>query len=96
MGELRQADQRGGRTDVRRRRRPELQEIGPGREGVPDDEGVRSPSPHPLPDLHARHYVEMHMREALAPMLIDDEDGPVRDSPVPNAITAPSGHVTVS
>ena len=31
---LRRPDQCAGRADVRRRRRPDLQEIGPGREGV--------------------------------------------------------------
>ena len=31
------------------------------------------------------YYVEMRMRDALAPMLFDDEDGPVRDSPVATA-----------
>ena len=62
---LRRSDQRSGRADVRRRRRRDLQEIGPGREGVPDDEGVRPPGPadppppraegpRPPPDLHAR------------------------------------------
>ena len=29
--------------------------------------------------------VEMHMRKALAPLLFDDEDGPVRESPVAKA-----------
>ena len=31
------------------------------------------------------YYVEMHMRKALAPMLFDDEHGPIRDSPVAKA-----------
>ena len=35
------------------------------------------------------YYVEMHMREALAPMLFDDERGPVRDSPVAKAERSP-------
>ena len=35
------------------------------------------------------YYVEMHMREALAPMLFDDEHGPVRDSPVAKAERSP-------
>ena len=35
------------------------------------------------------HYVEMRMREALAPMLFDDERGPVRDSPVAKAERSP-------
>ena len=34
-------------------------------------------------------YVEKHMREALAPMLFDDEHGPVRDSPVAKAERSP-------
>ena len=61
---LRRSDQRAERADVRRRRR-DLQEIGTGREGVPDDEGARPPGPadppppraadpRPPPDLHAR------------------------------------------
>ena len=35
------------------------------------------------------YYVEKHMREALAPMLFDDERGPVRDSPVAKAERSP-------
>ena len=35
------------------------------------------------------YYVEKHMREALAPMLFDDEHGPVRDSPVAKAERSP-------
>ena len=35
------------------------------------------------------YYVEMRMRDALAPMLFDDEDGPVRDSPVAKAERSP-------
>ncbi len=35
------------------------------------------------------YYVEMRMREALAPMLFDDERGPVRDSPVAKAERSP-------
>ncbi len=35
------------------------------------------------------YYVEKHMREALAPMLFDDEHGPVRDSPVAKAERLP-------
>ena len=31
------------------------------------------------------YCVEMHMRKALAPLLFDDEDGPVRESPVAKA-----------
>ena len=34
-------------------------------------------------------HVEMRMREALAPMLFDDERGPVRDSPVAKAERSP-------
>ena len=34
-------------------------------------------------------HVEKHMREALAPMLFDDEHGPVRDSPVAKAERSP-------
>ncbi len=33
--------------------------------------------------------VEMHMRKALAPLLFDDEDGPVRESPVAKAERSP-------
>ena len=35
------------------------------------------------------YYVEMHMRKALAPLLFDDEHGPVRDSPVAKAERSP-------
>ena len=35
------------------------------------------------------YYVEKHMRDALAPMLFDDERGPVRDSPVAKAERSP-------
>ena len=35
------------------------------------------------------YYVEKHMRDALAPMLFDDEHGPVRDSPVVKAERSP-------
>ena len=34
-------------------------------------------------------HVEMHMREALAPLLLDDEDGPGRESPVAKAERTP-------
>ena len=68
--------------------------IGTGREGVPGDQGVRPPDPaHPPPPrIRAHllicmlaHYVDMHMRKALAPMLFDDERGPVLNSPVAKA-----------
>ena len=35
------------------------------------------------------YHVEMHMRKALAPLLFDDEDGPVRESPVAKAERSP-------
>ncbi len=35
------------------------------------------------------YRVEMHMRKALAPLLFDDEDGPVRESPVAKAERSP-------
>ena len=35
------------------------------------------------------YYVEKNMRDALAPMLFDDERGPVRDSPVAKAERSP-------
>ena len=34
-------------------------------------------------------HVELHMRKALAPMLFNDEDGPVRKSPVAKAERSP-------
>ncbi len=72
--------------------------IGTGREGVPGDQGVRPPDPaHPRPPRIRAHllicmlayYVDMHMRKALAPMLFDDERGPVLNSPVAKAELPP-------
>ena len=42
------------------------------------------------------YYVENHMRDALAPMLFDDEHGPVRDSPVAKAERSPQAKLKAS
>ena len=42
------------------------------------------------------YYVEKNMREALAPMLFDDERGPVRDSPVAKAERSPQAKLKAS
>ena len=41
-------------------------------------------------------HVEMHMQKALASLLFDDEDGPVRESPVAKAERAPARPSTTS
>ena len=41
-------------------------------------------------------HIEMRMREALAPMLFDNEDGQVRDSPVAKAERSPQAERKVA